>query len=87
MSLPRSFRAPLPAAQTRAIVVCTLFVDTLARHQSLADNWFALIALAWVGVYGGALVVGAGSMWQREWALTTPPELKAGGWTPADFWV
>jgi hypothetical protein len=78
---------PVSSSQTRAIVVCTLFIDNLSRHSSLQDNWFALVALSWVGISLGALVVEGCSMWNRQWSLTTPPEFKAWGWTTTDFWV
>jgi hypothetical protein len=77
----------VPLCQTRAIVICTFLVDNLVKHESLESNWFALVVLTWIAVYGGALVVNAASMWRREWALTTPPEFRPGGWMTTDFWV
>ncbi|CDZ98600.1 hypothetical protein [Phaffia rhodozyma] len=71
----------------RSIVVCTFFVDAFLQKPYIASNWYTVIILTWIGVYGGGLVVNALDMFSSEWKFQTPGEFKPWGWTTVDFWV
>ncbi|KAH8114165.1 hypothetical protein DFH11DRAFT_252848 [Phellopilus nigrolimitatus] len=89
MSLKTELPLSLFDGLTRAVLLCQLIPPIVTTHSqpSIASSPWALILASLVTANGGFFFVNLFSMLQPTgWALTTPAELQAYGWTTADLW-
>ena len=89
MSMFTEFPLSLFDGITRSYLLCALIPPPVTTHASLAisQSPWTLILASLVVANAGFLIVGMSSMLHPSgYSLTTPPELRAWGWTTADIW-
>jgi len=90
---PSSFKTELPLSfldgLTRAFLLCQLIPPAVTTHSmsAIAGSPWTLLLSSLITANGGFFVVGLFSMTEPTgFALATPPELRASGWTSTDLW-
>ncbi|KAL7415032.1 hypothetical protein BDY24DRAFT_281056 [Mrakia frigida] len=80
--------APLDALG-RTLGLCAFVVDGLMGREGLGkgENWWMVVVMSWIGMYGGGLLVNLFNMFSISWKFQTPPEFKPYGWLTQDFWI
>jgi hypothetical protein len=73
----------------RALVLTTFSFELTRSHKDplISTNPYLMVLSAWIMVVPSASASFAFGLFEKEWTLSTPGELKPEGWKAVDFWA
>lgn len=73
----------------RALVLTTFSFELIRSHKDpmISTNPYLMVLSAWIMVVPSASASFAFGLFEKEWTLSTPGELKPDGWKAVDFWA
>lgn len=73
----------------RSLLLTTISFNIILSHPSpeISQNPFLLLITGWILTVPSASLTFALGLFEKEWKISTPGELKPGGWKAVDFWI